>query len=463
MKKDHVLARLKSGKRGAIGLRVEQLLLDTENPRIGDASSQHDALQKVLDDQGEKLFELAQSIVAEGMSPIDRLLVLRENPKSDRFVALEGNRRVAALRILANPAVLTGLSVKRAMQKRLEDLAKDFVTANVEPIDCFESESREAGAPWLHLRHTGENEGRGVVDWSGHAAARFRGTDPALQALEFVKTHGNLTEAQLAAVGNSFPITTLDRLLSTPDVRKRIGVEVKDGKLYTALPPEELLKPLRRMVLDLAAKIVRVGRLMKKDQQVDYVEGFSKSERPNLSKRAKVRAVENIRESEFKTKPAKAKESRKSDPSDRKVVIPRAAKLNITDNKVAEIGKELRRLKVDESPHAIAVLLRVFLELSIDHYMDAHKLPLQYVEKGGNKHDKSLNKKMQEVSAHLVANGKVMKKDLLGVERAISDPKSPLHLNLLHAYVHNRFVSPKARELISAWNEAQRFMECIWA
>ena len=463
MKKSHILPKAKSGKQSALGLRVEQLLLDTENPRIGDASSQHDALQKVLDDQEEKLFELAQSIAAEGMSPIDRLLVLRERPRSDRFIALEGNRRVAALRILANPAVLTGLNVKRALQKRLEDLAKDFDAATVEPIDCFESESREAGASWLHLRHTGENEGRGVVGWSGHAAARFRGTDPALQALEFVRTHGNLTEIQLTAIGNTFPITTLDRLLSTPDVRKRIGVELKDGKLYSALPPEELLKPLRRIVLDLAAKTVRVGRLMKKEQQVDYVEGFSKNEKPDLSKRAKVRAVENIRESELKTKPARARENRKSDPSDRKVVIPRGAKLSIRDNKVAEIAKELKRLKVDVSPHAIAVLLRVFLELSIDHYMDMHKLPLQYADPKGGRHDKSLQKKMQEVSAHLVAKGTVAKKDLLGVERAVIDPKSPLHLNLLHAYVHNRFVTPKARELIAAWNEAQRFMECIWA
>jgi hypothetical protein len=221
---------------------------------------------------------------------------------------------------------------------------------------------------------------------------------------------------------------------------------------------------LRRIVLDLASKAVRVGRLMKKDQQVDYVEGFSKSEKPDLSKRTQVRAVENIRESEFKTKPARAKESRRTDPSDRKQVIPRGAKLNVTDNRAAEIAKELRRLKVDEFPHAIAVLLRVFIELSIDHYMDTHKMPLWYVDpKGGNKRDKGLNHKMREVSAHLIANGTVVKKDLLGVERAVGDPKSPLHIDLLHAYVHNRFVTPKARELIAAWNEAHRFMECIWA
>ncbi len=448
---------------GPARLRIDQLLLDTGNPRIGEASSQHDALQKVLDDQEEKLFELAQHITTEGMSPIDRLLVLREKKGSDRFVALEGNRRVAALKVLANPAVLTGLKLKAPLQKRLEELAKDFDKKTVEPIDCYEAISREAGAPWIHLRHTGENEGRGVVDWSGHAAARFRGTDPGLQALEFVKTYGNLTETQKESIGNTFPITTLDRLLSTPDVRKRLGVEVKNRKLYSALPPEELIKPLRRVVLDLAQKTVRVGRLMKKAQQIDYVDGFGRSEKPNLSKRAAVRAVESIKASEFQSKPARAKDRRKPDPSERKVIVARSAKINVTDNKAAEIAKELRRLKVDEFPHAIAVLLRVFLELSVDHYMDAHKLPLYFVDpKGGNKRDKSLKSKTSEVIGHLVSNGGIAKKDLFGVERAISDAKSPLHIDLLHAYLHNRFVTPKPRELLGAWNDAQRFMEGIW-
>lgn len=449
-----------------IRLRIDQLLLDTENPRIGDASSQHDALQKVLDDQEEKLFELAQSIAAEGMSPLDRLLVLREKDESNRFIALEGNRRVAALRILANPAVLTGLNVRKALQRRLEELAKNFDKSTVEPIDCSEADTREAGASWVHLRHTGENEGRGVVGWSGHAAARFRGTDPALQVLEFVKMHGNLTDAQQQALGNTFPITTLDRLLSTPDVRKRIGVDVKDRKLYSALPPEELMKPLRRIVLDLAQKAVRVGQLMKKDQQTEYIDGFSKGEKPNLSKRSKVRAIENIRDSEFTARPARTKDSsRRADPADRKVVVPRGAKLSVTDNRTAEVLKELRRLKVDEFPHAIAVLLRVFLELSVDHYMDAHKLPLQSVDpKGGHKRDKSLKAKTQEVIDHLVVQGTLpSKKDLLGVARAIGDSKSPLHIDLLHAYVHNRFVTPKPRELLAAWNDAQRLFESIWA
>ena len=45
----------------------------------------------------------------------------------------------------------------------------------------------------------------------GHC--RFRGTDPALQALEFVVTYGNLDDNHKVLLNKTFPITTLDRLL----------------------------------------------------------------------------------------------------------------------------------------------------------------------------------------------------------------------------------------------------------
>lgn len=41
---------------GAIDRTIDQLLLDSENPRNESATTQRDALQKVLDDQEEKLF-----------------------------------------------------------------------------------------------------------------------------------------------------------------------------------------------------------------------------------------------------------------------------------------------------------------------------------------------------------------------------------------------------------------------
>jgi len=239
----------------AINLSINQLLLHSDNPRIGNAKNQRDALQKIIDDQGTKLAELAESIVSDGLSPIERLLVIQEKRGSDRYVSLEGNRRLAALKVLSNPAVLVDLSLGAQLQRRLEKAAGEFERASVEPIACYAAKTEDEATKWIYLRHTGENEGRGVVRWSGVARARFRGTDPALQALDFVKEHGGLTDAQKSTLEDSFPITTLDRLLSTKEVRKLIGVDVKDRKLRSGLAGEELIKPLRRMILDLSRSV----------------------------------------------------------------------------------------------------------------------------------------------------------------------------------------------------------------
>ena len=449
---------------GAIELLIDRLLLDSENPRISGASSQRDTLQRLLDDQEEKLFTLAESITNDGMSPIDRLLVVRENNGSDRFIALEGNRRVAALKILSNPSVLTGLQLKASLQKRLEELAKNFDRSAVEPIACFEVPSREEGTSWLFLRHTGENEGKGVVAWSGLAASRFRGTDPALQALEFVRAHGNLSDDQRESLIDNFPITTLDRLLSSREVRKRIGVEVRNRKLSSGLPAEELMKALRRMVLDLAEKTVNVSQLKNSTQQIAYIESLDSASRPDLSKVGVIRAVENIQSDEFKAKPKRVQRGTPRDPSERRTVIPRGWKLSVGDSKVASIFKELRGLRVDEYPNAIAVLLRVFLELSVDYYMDSNSLVLKYKDPKSNKVvEKSLKKKIAEVVEHLIKVKGFDRKDFAGVTRGLSVEHSPLYVDLLHAYLHNRFVTPKTRDLTGALDDARRFFEGIWA
>lgn len=450
---------------GAVDLSIDKLLLDSENPRIGSATSQRDALQKLIDDQEEKLYALAESIVSDAMSPIDRLLVLREKRDGDRFISLEGNRRVAALRILSNPSVLSSLDIKSSLQKRFENLATRFNSADIEPVACFEVASRDEGNKWIYLRHTGENEGRGVVGWSGVAASRFRGGDPALQALEFVKTYGNLGEKQMGLLGNNFPITTLDRLLSTREVRDLIGVEVKDRKLRSGLSPDELMKPLKRMVLDLAAKNVNVSQLKNRQEQIEYVQSFATEDKPDLSKTGKARPIEDIQSNEFKSNsklrpPAKR---RSSDPSERKTLVARTAKLNVQVSKIAGIYKEIKTLKVEGFPNAAAVLLRVFLELSVEHYMEVNGIPLRFKDpKSTRILDKSLKQKVQEVVDYLVRNKGYNKKDFAGVTRALSVERSPLYIDLLNAYVHNRFVIPKPSELKSAWDEAQRFFERIW-
>ena len=54
------------------------------------------------------------------------------------------------------------------------------------------------------------------------------------------------------------------------------------------------------------------------------------------------------------------------------------------------------------------------------------------------------------------------RKDFLSVSRGLSVSNSPFSIDLLHAYVHNRFVTPKSDDLIAAWDDAQPFFEQLW-
>ncbi|MBY3329782.1 hypothetical protein HFN98_03820 [Rhizobium laguerreae] len=465
-------------------LSISSLLLDLENPRIVRAGSQRDALQRIIEDQDDKLAVLAESIVAQnGLNPMDRWLVLRQ-PDGAKFVVYEGNRRLAALKILSNPAVLGSLEIKPTLRKRFEKVARKFDVQQFGKVDCFVISSRAEGALWLHQRHTGANRGSGIVDWNGLATARFRGTDPALQALEAVFKFGGLDADDREELEDGFPITTLDRLLSSTAVRALIGVDVKQSKLLTDLPPPVVLKILTRIVLDLAGGSVSVSDVKNKAEQIKYIQTLGQ-DLPDLSLRTgDVRPIEDWDITSFQSpssggggspyQSSKSQETKTSEPVNtpkpqtapkprshvRKTLIEKDCVLNVTNAKIREIEKELRTLALSTHRHAIAVLFRVFLETSIDVFLTGHGVSLK-VTNGGHSRDKKLAEKVKEAIAAMVLSG-VPEKHLDGVSKGIHDRNNAIYIDTLHAYVHNEFYSPKESDLSVAFDNARPFIEVIW-
>jgi hypothetical protein len=445
-----------------IKLKIADLVLDHENPRITHVQGQQDALQKIVKEQKSKLVKLAQSIVEHGLNPMDRLLVLRRGEHS--FVALEGNRRTAALKLLTNPAVMTGLEMPAPMKTIFTRLAKQFadnkMKAQIEPIAGFELAARPDGDYWLELRHRGEQEGAGIVDWTTVASHRFRHKSPAMQALEMVVN--TLAPDERAKIVEKFPVSTLQRFVEDRKVRKAIGLDVQKGKLVTIVPPKEAIKPLVKIVRDLATKEKKVGSFMKTEQMLDYVNGFDKASRPNLSKVTEARPVEEIAPTEFGT-PSRAPRAPRLPPSPgaRNEVVPKNCRLNVTKNRPSSIYGELRSLKLVDAPNAIAVLMRVFLELSLDYFLIDSGRPLKVPRGGGAERYKTLQEKLQE-AVDILVDVVVRREDFAAIIRSISDKNSPLHYDLLHAYVHDLNSAPLTPTLTAAWDHAQPLFEKIW-
>lgn len=442
-------------------ISINDLLLDTHNPRVEPVAAQREEMQKLLDDQKENIAFLAEDIVANGISPIDVALVTPSKIEADKFIVLEGNRRVLTLKILTNPRVLGDLTVLPGVRKRLEAASEALKEKPVKSILCSEVPSRKDGKHWIQLRHTGENKGAGVVGWSGVASSRFQGEDPALQAIEFLIKSGCLSKEEQEMVGSRrFPITTLRRLLESKDVRKLLGFDVKEAKLLSGLPPDELLKPLKRIALDLASGDVTVTDLKRKVQQVAYIEKFPASDRPNLRKIGSIRPVQDISADEFIKKGGGGDLKKRNVSPDRRTLVPKATKIAIGESKINEIYHELRGLSVDDKAHACAVLLRVFLELCTDHYCEANGIAL-HIEKDGHRKDKLLSRRVSEAIDHMIAVG-AKKGQFQALRRGVHNDNSPLSATLLNAYVHNRFTKPSPRELRNAWDHSEPFFQHVW-
>ncbi len=445
-----------------IKLKIEDFVLDHDNPRISHADGQQDALQKIVRDQKIKLVKLAESIIEHGLNPMDRLLVLRLNQKPERFISLEGNRRIAVFKLLTNPEVMSGLEMPSPMKSSFQRMAKQFKKSRIEPLPCFEVTSREEARYWLNLRHNIGHEGAGIEDWKSLAKRRFDGKTPVLQVLELVTERAGLTQNESAAITEKFPTSTLERLLENRAVRRELGLDVKDGKLITRLPADEVAKPLKKIVLDLATKATRVNRLMKTEDMLSYLkQDLGKEHLPDLSKARSIeRSLDEIPVTEF-TKVRSRRTRRRLDPSDRKEVVPRTCKLNVTQNRIADIYKELRTLKLEDAPNAIAVLLRVFLELSVDYFLAKHNVGLTFTPAGGREKFKPLETKLADAVDILVKTD-VPKSTFAAITRAVSVKTSPMHTDLLHRYVHDPFQTPVPKDLAAAWDQGQPLFERIW-
>jgi hypothetical protein len=141
------------------GVRLGDLLLDPENPRLPEdllGASQDEILKYLYD--FDSLDEIAESVSLNGYFPNEHVIVLP--PSSDgRRIVVEGNRRVASLKILAQDEVAVSLGLAFADLAVLQD---DFLVPAYEVVD------RDELAAYLGFRHI-----NGIKTWSASAKARF--------------------------------------------------------------------------------------------------------------------------------------------------------------------------------------------------------------------------------------------------------------------------------------------------
>jgi hypothetical protein len=343
---------------------IDLLVPDVENPRIPIQESTLDTLLALVEEDADGLYALAKDIVLmQGTSPSELFNVTR---RSAQFVVKEGNRRIAARRLLRNPEQLKGHVSKAELDrwKRLSTEARSLPDDVVVVIgDDHES--------WIDRRHLGPQGGIGVQQWRPQAKARraerTRGTkDRTLSLLDGLKATYPDRFDNLDPPIRTF--TTFERVIESSVASAHIGVDVNENGSVQLRYGERSVKLLEEVLRDLrktgsekltSRKIHDLGDINTYMDELDARLGSNLDTSP-LTLDATT-ASRNARTAK--------KSASRARPRDVLADYDRTAA-----TRPAKVIEELKKVRRQDLPNAAIILTRVLFELSADHYATEESL-----------------------------------------------------------------------------------------
>ena len=144
---------------------VEWLVLDRRNPRLisadGDTTDVNIIAQLY---RAEDLGELLQSIAANGYLDIEPLIVLEEE---GRFTVLEGNRRLAAIRLFREVDLAARVFGQGRVKITLPDISDEH-RSTLDHVSVYRVANREDARSFIGFKHI-----NGAAKWESYAKAKF--------------------------------------------------------------------------------------------------------------------------------------------------------------------------------------------------------------------------------------------------------------------------------------------------
>lgn len=456
-------------------LSVASLHLDAKNPRLGRETSTRaprEIIQYLF--EHDKAIEVAESIAYRGYFPNEPLLAIEEN---GRVVVVEGNRRLAALKALREPGLLEG-----SHQRQVERLSRRISNqALIAKVPVIIAPNRRATDRQIAGRHVGTP----VLAWQAENRASFildkleEGYDNDELRDDLGFTLADIQQARqtraIADMARSLDLpeevkakldnpraklfTTLERIFDSSVGREYLKIEPDSQHgLRGITTKNEFLRGFKKLVTDVALGKQSSRTLNTNDNIQAYFESWDAKDRPARKRGTFVPSDIVAGKSEiFPNRKVDSGTAPQKNKQESKTVLPSNFKVRYGSDRLIDIRRELIRLKRKDYPNAGAVLLRVFLELSIlDYLKRIGKLSevVSMIEKKENRRLPFGVPTMKQLVPVIVdiARKRLSLAEARTVEKALHHhPAAPFTLSDLHAFVHNSTDLPSERDILQFW------------
>ena len=442
---------------------IRRLYLDPKNPRHIPIENQKEIISYLI--ENEKVKELAKDIAEKGMTnPLDLVGIITEDNKK---LVVEGNRRVCALKLLDKPCL-----APKKYQKyftTLQGKVKNQITKI--PVHVFPN--RDEAQPWLSTLHTASSN-TSRKPWSPEQKTRFdQSVDgrpdhaAALTILDFSLENNLISPEKSQKV-----ITTITRMLSTPEVRHAFGITtgVTERNILINITKEEFTAIITQYFNDFDDPNYNIGSRSNKKNRLDYIQHLK-----NIGKIPSNRLDKDIElisgissttttSSAISPKNTTAKRTTKTTKSKSAQLID--YELEIPVSKIQSIYSEINKMDIEKHPYATAALLRALIEQSCDYFLLKSGHSIQFHD-GSNTQkidEKSkLREKILGIAQYFEKTQHIENKELIALTNECAPKKEGSGtLNLLHGVLHNYAHNICSAQIISAHNNLRSFIIAMW-
>jgi hypothetical protein len=461
-----------------IEVPLTRLHLDPKNKRLSaatDHSSSAELIKELIADH--KVEDIMKSIKSRGYLKADPIVGFPHPDRENHLIIVEGNRRLAALKLLANPEL-----APPELKTKYRKIASGFEKAIFKKIRMMWISHREESESYIALRHT--RGPAGIMDWPAHAqgllyrdllndglsvdeiAERFKKTPgdirSTLKAHAFLRLYANIdldeNERKLLAP-KKFPTTNFERLFNFKDAKEILGVDfMPNGEIKFSNSISEMAPFLKRLLVD-AARQTGTRAFSRQIHDSKDARKYLQEDVADLlpTKKSGSFDTSKLDMPDKGPKPGKPKPNRPSAGRKKEDVIIKAA--GVLDQGVPTIGLpprivdiigELQSLPCEEFPNCAGVLLRTLMDTAMLEWIEHTGAEKAYRSGLGHKASgtKNLLDFIREKSGMIQVGSAAMKS-----AASLTMKDGVFSIDGLNGWAHNQHWPATEKEVRALWGK----------
>lgn len=462
-------------------LDVTGIDLDPYNPRLPEDSktlSQNELINYLIENYS--VYEdIAKSIIQKGYYPLKYIVVVKSD-STNRYIVIEGNRRIAALKAIINADI-----VNQKNRSKFIRLTEQVDIKNIKRIPVLIAPSRESVVPLLFAEHAQNptkkwslimkaefysNEianGRSFEELSVECDLSITEIKEALKMLNMYKIacHLELEDEILMKVQDkeAFQASTLERIYNSKLFQEKLKFCFdNEGNLVGKTDKQEFTEAYKQIVTDIAKGTQKGGidsRSINTNAQqkayLDKIDGVLPKKDGNFFGKELIPASKTPNNA--LSKPLQSKTKRSSRVPKGLITSGVVFKLQSAAC-IRKIYDALKGISVNKYPVPTAILLRVLLDKTLRYNLRIRRInTLRVIE---NKTE--IDKKIDDITLKQILEFISARQNPLGLDNGIcktikkfQSSSSNASLTALNNIIHNPDYTLNEEEVREIWSNLE--------